>query len=226
MADDPQHHLSTLESILSEDGVLGLTYFADNNHVRAIRHIMQGANRTAHLPFSVYSSNLIRGYLQAHGLEFLADDPQLMRFLGAQKMDLDVQIMPRNPEQMPGLKQGTAFVQSDVERIVEASGLEVAAWMPTAYSKPYDELDSYDIRRHQSYGVTQEQFIQDFMPQFRYTGYVVRKPTHDSHLCTKRVIDPGLSCRPLELGVRPSLDDLILNASMADHVLVIDRIGR
>jgi hypothetical protein len=144
-------HLRILKSMLSSKGVIGVTYFTDNKHVRDARHLVRTRNPDTHLPFSVDPSYLLEGYLELHGLGGFKNDVELMTLLGGE-------VHPRTipPQRSADLKlplyEWKVFGRSEVETVVHEAGLKVVSRLPTAYASPFEEIDNYDVKKYQSQG--------------------------------------------------------------------------
>eukprot|EP01035_Chromulina_nebulosa_P025391 gene25391-33141_t len=77
-------HLRIMKSMLTSKGVMGVTYFTDNKHVHATRHLLSNRNHSAHLPFSVDPAYLLEGYLDLNGLSGFKNDLELLTLLGGE----------------------------------------------------------------------------------------------------------------------------------------------
>jgi hypothetical protein len=144
-------HLRILKSMLTSKGVIGVTYFTDNKHVHATRHLLSNRNHSAHLPFSVDPAYLLEGYLDLNGLSGFKNDIELLTLLGGE-------VYPGSspPLRISDLKlpptEWKLFGRSEVERVIHQEGLKVVSRLPTAYASPFDEIDNYDVQKYQAHG--------------------------------------------------------------------------
>ena len=123
-----------LESALSSNGVLGLTYFTANYHQRMLFSLLSERNKAAHPPFSTQPEHTIITYLRTHSLEFLKDDPQFMDFFGARAHDF-VYLFRR--DYYDNIEVGSPITELQLINFIESSNLEIKSWFPTAYSHPF-----------------------------------------------------------------------------------------
>lgn len=138
ITNEQQIELQVLRSFLKHSGCIGLTYFANNIHVRNIREQIRLADTEAMKPFSLETKRLISFYLEANKMETLVSDIQLMTFLGAEPAMR--QYPPNARGDMVPPMNWTAFHMPEVVSLLQQSELSAFAWLPTAYSQPYGKV--------------------------------------------------------------------------------------
>eukprot|EP01034_Spumella_vulgaris_P023136 gene23136-29329_t len=203
---ETQHpeQLVLMREILTDEGVLGLTYFAKNHHVDKIRRFMETKNTSAMPPFSLETGRLVRSYLDLHKMPFLKDDAALVTFLGGEP------VKRKHPpaylsDVVPNVKW-RAFSQSEVLSAAQSAGLKAVAWVPSAYAHPFDELGHYEVKKFWAAGMTQEHFVENYMTFFRYSVYLQRADA----------TSPGRA---------KMTKDVLTNQSFARSIQVLDRTG-
>jgi hypothetical protein len=65
--------------------------------------------------------------------------------------------------------------QNEVTSILNNNGFIIQSWIPTAYSKPFDELPDYKHYQYQSFGISQDAFVEELLISFRNTLYATKK---------------------------------------------------
>lgn len=172
ISDQYSTQLSNFNLLLKpKKGVIGLTYFSSNQHVKTIRTLLQQRNPNTFVPFSVEASRFIKTYLELHNLKSLSKDPQLIAFLGGEAVETgfvatDESILIDNRVNWRG------WTQNEVLNMLEEVGFRVLSWVPTAYSRPFEEIDHYEVKKFWALGLSQEDFIEQKMINFRYTLYI------------------------------------------------------
>ena len=135
MSRSKKEELTVLKSLLADNGCIGLTYFADNIHVRNIRQQIQEVNVNFFKPFSLEAKRLIHLYLEANKMETLATDQMLMSYLGAEPVERVYP--PSKIEDVIPSVNWTGFKMDVVKDLLIETDLEAFAWLPSAYSHPY-----------------------------------------------------------------------------------------
>lgn len=144
-------HLSKLKGVLTEKGVIGVTYFTDNRHVRQVRELIRQRNVSAHVPFSVDPLNIIKSYLEMNDLSFLSEDQDIITVMGGEPLQ---RAIPPQKEEHLYFPAHTAklFSKSSADLALAQAGLKVISRLPSAYSSPYEEIESYEVKKFKSYG--------------------------------------------------------------------------
>lgn len=160
-AENPNEEIAALVSLLHNDGVIGFTYFARNFHTEQVNSLVSQRNLTNMVPFSMDASRLVKNYLSQYRLELFLRDTELVDHLS----------------------KGYAsrvFSQHEVEELVASLGLHIAAWIPSAYARPFEEMRHHAVLKYQAMGVSQERFVEDLMANFRYSIYLVKQSNEKS----------------------------------------------
>ena len=171
-------HLNGFQKILKPDGVLGLTYFTKNIHQMKIKRLIDNRNDSFHYPFSYESHRLVSQYLDDNGLHIFRKDRDLHMFLAGDIHGiLQYNKIALNPNEKYSRKptEGLVFTQNEIIDIINKCNLEVKAWLQTAFSQPYQELQYSSIQRFKDIGLDQEQFLMNIFPGFRYSVYITKK---------------------------------------------------
>ena len=150
MSQSYMNHLSQLGKLLSDRGVIGLTYFPSNIHVETLRSIMQTRNVSAHMPFSYDMTNAVKEYLNLYDMAFLSKDKQILNLLGGDIYNSPFPFMKETDIVMP--YQWNTYKQAEVIDILQQTGYSLISWIPSAYSNPYSEIGDYDVKKYQSFG--------------------------------------------------------------------------
>lgn len=144
-------HLSKLKDMLTDKGVIGVTYFTDNKHVSEVRHLLDVRNHSAHVPFSVDPLHLITGYLELNDLNIFKEDGEIITLLGGEQYR---RINP--PQNVSNLffpvKPWKTLSRSETENILSNAGLKISSRLPTAYANPFEEVENYEITKFKSFG--------------------------------------------------------------------------
>ncbi len=148
--------LKIADDLLSPEGVIGLTAFALNKHVTSVQSLLKFQNKKIHEPFSTEASRLIESYLESESLSVYKEDKDWIKWMSSEINDV-------------------TFTQSTLIEMMDDIDLQPMTWFPTAFSNPYEELDDYNIRKYWSYGMSEEQFVHQFMPTFRIGVYISRQ---------------------------------------------------
>jgi hypothetical protein len=153
--------IAYLRDRLVSDGVIGVTAFSHNKHVREIQRLVEQRNQSAHKPFSSEPFRLARDYLSAVGLTARAKkDVDLIYFLGS---DSDSE-RPRR-----------TYTKGSLVKDLADSGLEVVSFLSSALAAPYAELgDQHSVQKWRSLGVSEADFVEDFLAPFRHVVYASR----------------------------------------------------
>lgn len=163
LSPSPHEDLKHFMDLLTPDGVIGATYFAETVHQAALDALVDGQNASANPAFSSTPSHLIKGYLHHHGLGHFATDRPLIDFF-SQQVD----------EEGKGSRRRTVYLKSKAVELVKGAGFEVLSTFPAPLTAPYtDELSTFhDVSRHKAQGVDEDAFLRYFSPSFRHTLYL------------------------------------------------------
>ena len=171
--------LRGLDLLLRVGGAVGLTYFAQNQHLQNLRAMLRSRDLTRFRPFSLEPGRLVQQYLRAHGKTSLLEDRQLMLMLGAEPIER--MYPPQRTQELVAPVQWRAFTQQEVLQLLEGKeegegdglGWGVISWVPTAYSQPYAELEQHEVQgAFWALGLPQQELLHYFMGNFRYALYV------------------------------------------------------
>jgi hypothetical protein len=132
------NHLRLFRDHLSEDGVIGLTYFSNNSHVRELKGQIDKMQVKQFIPFSLETKRLIKEYLEMNRLGLLANDEHLMYFLGAEPRKRAYP--PKSVEDLAPAVNWKAYKRQDIREILDKNNLTGISWVPTAYSFPYGTI--------------------------------------------------------------------------------------
>lgn len=222
---DPDYakHLKRFNALLTTNGVIGLTYFAQNKHVTELREFAKAADKTAHIPFSFDMTKMIREYFVLNNFDFFMQDEELIQFLGGVLFDKERQGSPKTPDHLPAAMQWTAFTQEAAEEAIGRAGMRIAAWVPSCFAKPFDEINNYSVRKFKSLGTTHKFFIENYMTQFRYTVYVTRDGPQEQ---VEKEGVKGVEQPSHWLGHRPVLTPLLFDSPRVSDIMVVDRLGK
>jgi len=83
----------------------------------------------------------------------------------------------------------TTYRQADVINLLNSNGYNIQAWIPTAYSNPFDELQDYKVYQYQAFGISQESFVEEMLITFRKTIYATKLKSINSHLGRAKFTD-------------------------------------
>jgi len=155
--DDVTVHLSIFKKLLVSDGVIGISFFVTNVHSQALQSMIDNMSSSNLFDASKARELMVRYYLESSNLFIYANDKELVSFLS------------NNSSSNSILRR-----QSDVTDIVKANGYSIQSWIPTVYSKPFDELQDYKHYQYQAFGISQETFVQEMLISFRNTLYVTK----------------------------------------------------
>lgn len=150
-------HLSIFEKLLLHDGVLGLSFFLSNVHTKTLYTMIKSMTATNLFETSKARELMVKYYLESCNFHIYANDKELVSFLANNNNNT----MTRS--------------QNDVTIILNNNGFVIQSWIPTAYSRPFDELPDYKHYQYQSYGISQEAFVEEMLISFRNTLYVTKK---------------------------------------------------
>ena len=171
-------HLNGFQKILKSDGVIGLTYFTKNVHQMKLKRLLDNRNDSFHYPFSYESHRLVSQYLDDNGLHIFRKDRDLHMFLAGDIHGiLQYNKIALNPNEKYSRKptEGLVFTQREIIDIINKCNLEVKAWIPSAFSQPYQELQYSSIQRFKDIGLDQQDFLMNIFPSFRYSVYITKK---------------------------------------------------
>lgn len=85
-----------------------------------------------------------------------------------------------------------------------------------------DELDHYSVKRYETFGISQEEFVRTIMPNFRYSLYVTK-----AAVAARKDDDVGRSHRAHAVVGRPniSVESIFGKDMLARRVRITDRLG-
>lgn len=181
--DDVDAHLIIFEKLLVSDGVLGLTFFATNVHTDTILAMLNNiyTNTNSNTNAKIINADqarklMVQYYLESCNYHAYANDNELITFLSNIGInDIKTISMTRR--------------QADVINLLNSNGYNVQAWIPTAYSNPFDELQDYKIYQYQAFGISQEAFVEEILITFRKTIYATKLKPMNSHLGRANLTD-------------------------------------
>ena len=75
-----------------------------------------------------------------------------------------------------------------------------------------DEIEHYSIKKYEAFGISQEEFIQSFLPNFRYSFYITKKSYAEKN--------KDFYGRP-----KISIELFETNPNLANQIKVVDRVG-
>ena len=166
--DDVTIHLSIFKKLLVSDGVIGISFFVTNVHSQALQSMIDNMASSNLFEASKARELLVKYYLESSNLFIYANDKELVSFLS------NCSSSSSSSGSGSGGGGGIARRQSDVTDIVEANGFSIQSWIPTVYSKPFDELQDYKHYQYQAFGVSQEAFVEEMLISFRNTLYITK----------------------------------------------------
>jgi hypothetical protein len=153
--------------LYTQTGVISATFFSKNFHIASMESLLQRRDPDYHYPFSRNITSLLKLYLSSNKLELFHHDRELLTFLERYYTQESV---PLNETAVaPRL---SVYTNSDMRSLMQESGLNIAGWLPTAYSHPFDELDHYSVKKFEFTGLSQDLFVFEMFPSFRYSVYV------------------------------------------------------
>lgn len=130
--------LFELRQLLSERGILGLTYFTKNHHQEALFDLIHSVrNESVHLPFSRQREFLIKKYLETQGMEFLVKDEYFMNFFGATSSDYLHKYRYSMSHSLVNESFGAPYSQEEIEDLVHTNGFHIQQWLPSAFCHPF-----------------------------------------------------------------------------------------
>jgi len=154
--DDITKHLSIFEKLLVSDGVMGISFFVTNVHSQALHSMIDNMTSSNLFEASKARELMVKYYLESSNLYIYANDKELVSFLSNNSSSN----RPRR--------------QNEVTDILKSNGLTIQSWIPTVYSKPFDELQDYKHYQYQAFGISQEAFVEEMLISFRNTLYVTK----------------------------------------------------
>jgi hypothetical protein len=160
--DDVTIHLSIFKKLLVSDGVIGISFFVTNVHSQALQSMIDNMASSNLFEASQARELLVKYYLESSNLFIYANDKELVSFLSnsSSSSSSSSSSIPRR--------------QSDVTDMLKTNGFSIQSWIPTVYSKPFDELQDYKHYQYQAFGISQEAFVEEMLISFRNTLYVTK----------------------------------------------------
>ena len=153
--------------LFTRTGVISMTYFSNNFHIESMESLLRMRDTEYHYPFSRNITSLLKLYLSSNKLELLHHDAELLSFLEDFYAQEDIVVNKTDV-----VNRFSVYTSNDMKNIMLESGLSIAGWLPTAYSHPFDELDHYSVKKFEFSGLSQDTFVFELFPSFRYSVYV------------------------------------------------------
>jgi len=196
-------NLASLRNVLTTNGILGITYFQANRHSNSIKLHLESLNNSVMLPFSSDPVRYVQQYLSINKLDFMLNDEQLFTFLSG---DINWK-SARTKRSMAGRKW-KSYSRKQVVDTLSSLHLVDAAWVPTAYMHPYEEIKHYNVQRFKAVGLLEDLFLDEFFSGFRATVYAIRS-------------DHGFFLDRLQ-----PTEALFRHSSKCKNIYIVDRLGQ